>query len=71
MALQYIQQCTGNCSVNGTVNCHPPEDDMTEIFAPNCGVELPTIDIIYGPLIGCQMGNLDPAQALSDRLGWD
>nr|CAD1821438.1 unnamed protein product [Ananas comosus var. bracteatus] len=36
----------GNCSSNNTVSCNPPEIDITEVYAPNCGVELPTLDTI-------------------------
>ncbi|KAJ8632039.1 hypothetical protein MRB53_025375 [Persea americana] len=54
MALQYIEECKGNCSANGTVNCHPPEEDITEVYAPNCGVELPTVDIISGRIVSGQ-----------------
>ncbi|XP_020080012.1 uncharacterized protein LOC109703701, partial [Ananas comosus] len=54
MALQYISECLGNCSNNNTVNCNPPEIDITEVYAPNCGVELPTLDTISGRLVACQ-----------------
>ncbi|KAL0812206.1 hypothetical protein Bca101_068649 [Brassica carinata] len=42
IALQYAELCEGNCNVNNTLTCEPPEDDFTQVFAPNCGVELPT-----------------------------
>uniref|UniRef100_A0A1D1XRK6 Uncharacterized protein n=1 Tax=Anthurium amnicola TaxID=1678845 RepID=A0A1D1XRK6_9ARAE len=68
IALQYITGCMGNCSTNNTASCEPPEDDITEVFAPNCGVELPTVSIISGRLIGCQWRYLEPAEAFSDVL---
>ncbi|KAL5973711.1 hypothetical protein ACLOJK_030367 [Asimina triloba] len=68
MALQYISECTGNCTSNHTVNCQPPEEDITEVYAPNCGVELPTMDIISGHIIGCQSKNLEPQRAFSEAL---
>eukprot|EP00268_Persea_americana_P067621 TRINITY_DN9324_c0_g2_i1.p1 TRINITY_DN9324_c0_g2~~TRINITY_DN9324_c0_g2_i1.p1 ORF type:complete len:225 (+),score=38.40 TRINITY_DN9324_c0_g2_i1:584-1258(+) len=71
MALQYIEECKGNCSANGTVNCHPPEEDITEVYAPNCGVELPTVDIISGRIVRCHSKYLEPAQAFSEILFQD
>ncbi|MQL94004.1 hypothetical protein Taro_026652 [Colocasia esculenta] len=68
IALQYITGCMGNCSSNNTASCEPPEDDITEIFAPNCGVELPTVGIISGRLVGCQWKYLEPAEAFSNVL---
>ena len=68
MALQYISECTGNCSSNNTVKCHPPEVDITEVYAPNCGVELPTVGIISGQIIGCQWKYLNPGEAFSEIL---
>lgn len=56
MALQYISECIDDkaaCSSNNTVECEPPEAHITEVYAANCGVELPTVDIISGHLIGC------------------
>ncbi|XP_047339431.1 uncharacterized protein LOC124942904 [Impatiens glandulifera] len=53
MALQYSKQCKGNCTRNNTITCQPNEDDFTEIFAANCGVELPTFGTITGHIIGC------------------
>ncbi|GJN22593.1 hypothetical protein PR202_gb10173 [Eleusine coracana subsp. coracana] len=59
MALQYISECIDDdkakgCSSNNTVECEPPEAHITEVYAANCGVELPTVDVISGHLIGCQ-----------------
>lgn len=68
MALQFLMQCTKNCSSNNTLNCHPPQVDITEVYAPNCGVELPTVDTISGRLLGCHWENLSPEHAFSDAL---
>ncbi|XP_010274581.1 PREDICTED: uncharacterized protein LOC104609867 [Nelumbo nucifera] len=68
MALQYAVDCKGNCTANNTVSCQPSEDDFTEIFAPNCGVELPTFDNISGHIVGCQFKYLEPSQAFSNIL---
>lgn len=68
MALQYISECMGNCSSNNTLSCQPPKVDITEVYAPNCGVELPTVDIISGHLVGCQWKYLNPEQAFSKVL---
>ncbi|PKA66347.1 hypothetical protein AXF42_Ash007044 [Apostasia shenzhenica] len=65
MALQYLSQCIGKCSINDTLSCQPPEVDITEVYAPNCGVELPTIGTISGNLQGCHWGYLNPEKALS------
>lgn len=55
MALQYISDCTAaaTCSSQNTVACEPPEAHITEVYAANCGVELPTVGVISGRLIGC------------------
>ncbi|TKW42464.1 hypothetical protein SEVIR_1G386900v4 [Setaria viridis] len=57
MALQYISECmamaAAACSSDHTVACQPPEAHITEVYATNCGVELPTVDIISGRLVGC------------------
>jgi hypothetical protein len=54
MALQYIWECIDKaCSSNNTVECRPPEAHITEVYAANCGVELPTVDVISGHLIAC------------------
>ncbi|XP_030962405.1 uncharacterized protein LOC126723332 [Quercus robur] len=68
MALQYVELCKKNCTSNNTVECKPSEDDFTEIFAPNCGVELPTIDTITGHIVGCQSKYLEPSLAFSQVL---
>ncbi|KAF5732835.1 Ferredoxin-related [Tripterygium wilfordii] len=68
MALQYVELCKDNCTGNTAVNCKPPEDDFTEIFAPNCGVELPTFGTITGHIVGCQSKYLEPSIAFSLAL---
>ncbi|PON99801.1 CAP domain containing protein [Trema orientale] len=68
MALQYVESCKSNCTSNNTVNCKPSEDDFTEIFAPNCGVELPTFGTITGRIVGCQHKYLEPSLAFSQVL---
>ncbi|KAK6162732.1 hypothetical protein DH2020_002573 [Rehmannia glutinosa] len=71
IALQYAEQCKANCSRNNTINCRPKEDDFTEIFAPNCGVELPTFGTISGYILGCQQKYLQPQEAFSQVLVQD
>uniref|UniRef100_A0A6N2NCE6 Uncharacterized protein n=1 Tax=Salix viminalis TaxID=40686 RepID=A0A6N2NCE6_SALVM len=66
--LQYAELCKGNCTSNGVVNCKPPEDDFTEVFGPNCGVELPTFGTITGHIVGCQPKYLEPSPAFSHVL---
>ncbi|WKA05277.1 hypothetical protein VitviT2T_023252 [Vitis vinifera] len=68
MALQYVEECKGNCSKNNTINCRPSEDDFTEIFAPNCGVELPTFGTISGHIVGCQSKYIESSEAFSQVL---
>ncbi|CAJ2664913.1 unnamed protein product [Trifolium pratense] len=68
MALQYVELCKGNCTDNNVVNCKPPEDDFVEVFAPNCGVELPTFGTITGHIVGCQRKYLEPSLAFSQIL---
>ncbi|KAK0583420.1 hypothetical protein LWI29_036787 [Acer saccharum] len=68
MALQYVKLCKDNCTNNNAVNCKPPEDDFIEIFALNCGVELPTFGTITGHIVGCQSKYLEPPQAFSHVL---
>uniref|UniRef100_A0ACD5Y0P5 Uncharacterized protein n=1 Tax=Avena sativa TaxID=4498 RepID=A0ACD5Y0P5_AVESA len=63
MALQYISHCAAAATSPGACDddagaralaaCHPPETDITEVFAANCGVELPTMDLITARLLGC------------------
>lgn len=71
MALQFLSQCAGNCSSNGTLSCQPPAADITEVYAPDCGVELPTIGVISGYLRGCHWSRLNADQAFSDVLDRD
>lgn len=71
MALQYISECMGSgdaCGGDNTVACEPPEADITEVYAANCGVELPTVDVISGRLIGCHRERSDPEDALQAVL---
>lgn len=68
MALQYIELCKWNCTENNVVNCKPSDDDFTEIFAPNCGVELPTFGTITGQILGCQGKYVEPSLAFSSVL---
>ncbi|PIN12964.1 hypothetical protein CDL12_08594 [Handroanthus impetiginosus] len=68
IALQYAEQCMTNCTSNNTIHCEPPEDDFTEVFAPNCGVELPTFGTISGYILGCQQKYLQPPEAFSNVL---
>ncbi|EEF35889.1 conserved hypothetical protein [Ricinus communis] len=68
MALQYVELCKSNCTGNSAVNCKPPEDDFTEVFAPNCGVELPTFGTITGHIVGCELKYVEPSQAFSQVL---
>ncbi|KAJ0051495.1 hypothetical protein Pint_00040 [Pistacia integerrima] len=70
MALQYVELCKGNCSNGNAVNCQPPEDDFTEVFAPNCGVELATLGTITGHIVGCQSKHVEPSLAFSNVLRW-
>ncbi|KAF7825951.1 ferredoxin-like protein [Senna tora] len=71
MALQYVETCKGNCTKNNTVNCKPSEDDFTEVFAPNCGVELPTFGTITGHIVGCQGKYIEPSLAFSNVIAKD
>ncbi|KAI3974013.1 hypothetical protein MKX01_030589 [Papaver californicum] len=68
IALQYIEECQGNCTSNNTVKCKPSENDFTEVFAPNCGVELPTFGTITGRIVGCQSNYVEPLEAFSRIL---
>lgn len=72
MALQYISECMATgaaaCSSGNTVVCQPPEAHITEVYAANCGVELPTVDVISGRLVGCQRERDGPEDALQAVL---
>ncbi|CAA7021935.1 unnamed protein product [Microthlaspi erraticum] len=70
MALQYVESCQGNCNVNNTLrlSCEPSEDNFTQVFAPNCGVELPTVSTITGHILGCSSKYATPEVAFSDIL---
>ncbi|KAG8655602.1 hypothetical protein MANES_04G056888v8 [Manihot esculenta] len=65
MALQYFELCKDKCTGNRAINCKPPEDDFTEVFAPNCGGELPTFETITGHIVGCESKYLQPSRAFS------
>ncbi|XP_057532338.1 uncharacterized protein LOC130810338 isoform X1 [Amaranthus tricolor] len=71
IALQYAEACKDNCTSNNTVSCHPLGDDITEVYAPDCGVELPTISTISGKLVGCSSKYLSPSEAFSHVLARD
>ncbi|XP_047058353.1 uncharacterized protein LOC124664997 [Lolium rigidum] len=67
MALQYVSHCItaatdDACDDTGVLaaSCHPPETDLTEVYAANCGVELPTVDLISGRLLGCSSDDALP-----------
>ncbi|KAL4199597.1 hypothetical protein AMTRI_Chr03g52010 [Amborella trichopoda] len=62
MALQYTEHCERNCSKNNTLTCKTQEEDIVEVFAPNCGVELPTVNIISGHIVGCWYKYLEPSE---------
>ena len=49
---------------SNTVACQPPETHITEVFAANCGVELPTVDVISG----CHRDRDGPEDALQAVL---
>ncbi|RLN08879.1 hypothetical protein C2845_PM11G20780 [Panicum miliaceum] len=72
MALQYISECmamaSAACSSDNTVACQPPEAHITEVYAANCGVEFPTVDVISGRLVGCHRERAGPEDALQDLL---
>ncbi|KAK8968906.1 hypothetical protein KSP40_PGU016994 [Platanthera guangdongensis] len=68
IALQFLSQCARNCSSNGTLSCQPPAANITEVYAPNCGVELPTVGVISGYLLGCHWSRVSADQAFSDVL---
>jgi hypothetical protein len=71
MALQYIAECRTNCTSNNTLTCKPPEVDITEVYAANCGVELPTVDMVTNHLITCSWNYLSPEEAFSKILSSD
>ncbi|CAD6241505.1 unnamed protein product [Miscanthus lutarioriparius] len=70
MALQYISECmaAAACSSGNTVACQPPEAHITEVYAANCGVELPTVDVISGRLVGCHRDRDGPEDAVQAVL---
>lgn len=69
MALQYVEFCKSNCSNNNnTVHCKPSDDEFTEVFAPNCGVELPTFGTITGHILGCESKYVEPSLAFTHVL---
>ncbi|XP_050237910.1 uncharacterized protein LOC126687400 [Mercurialis annua] len=68
MALQYVELCKPNCTGKSGVKCNPPEDDFTEVFGPNCGVELPTFGTITGHIVGCESKYVDPSEAFSQLV---
>ncbi|XP_074557683.1 uncharacterized protein LOC141813623 [Curcuma longa] len=69
MALQLLLKCAKNCTGNNTLDCRPPEVDITEVYAPNCGVELPTVEDISGHIFGCSWDRqVDIQQAFTGVL---
>eukprot|EP01018_Ginkgo_biloba_P005392 Gb_02176 [translate_table: standard] len=68
MALQYIEAYNGKCDKADSNGKKPPEVDITEVFAPDCGVELPTVGTISGRLLGCQSDYVKPPEAFSKVL---
>ncbi|OEL22279.1 hypothetical protein BAE44_0016701 [Dichanthelium oligosanthes] len=72
MALQYISECMATgaaaCSSDNTVACQPPEAHITEVYAADCGVELPTVDVISGRLVGCHRERAGPEDGLQAVL---
>jgi len=64
MALQYIEAYNGTCDESKS----PPEVDITEVFAPDCGVELPTVQTISGTLLACRSQYAKPPEAFSQVL---
>ncbi|KAF5200416.1 ferredoxin-like protein [Thalictrum thalictroides] len=71
IALQYMEECNGTCTSNGTMKCQTPEDDFTEVYAPNCGVELPTFGTLSSRIVGCHSKYLKPSEAFSQIIGRD
>uniref|UniRef100_A0ACD5XTR7 Uncharacterized protein n=1 Tax=Avena sativa TaxID=4498 RepID=A0ACD5XTR7_AVESA len=69
MALQCISHCAtattspdscdDDAGARALAACHPPETDITEVYAANCGVELPTVDLITARLLGCSTSDAD------------
>ncbi|KAL2892599.1 Plectin [Bienertia sinuspersici] len=68
MALQYAEECKANCTSNNTVTCRPSEDNFAEVYAPDCGVELPTVSSVSGKIVGCWSKYLTPSEAFSQVL---
>ncbi|XP_048495946.1 uncharacterized protein LOC104905223 isoform X2 [Beta vulgaris subsp. vulgaris] len=68
MALQFAEVCKDNCTSSNSVSCRPLEDDFTEVYAPDCGVELPTISTISGKIVGCWSKYLAPSEAFSQVI---
>ncbi|XP_056693289.1 uncharacterized protein [Spinacia oleracea] len=68
MALQYAEECKGNCTSSNTVSCRPLEDEFTQVYAPDCGVELSTFGILSGKLVGCWSNYLPASEAFSQVL---
>ncbi|WOG81491.1 hypothetical protein DCAR_0100640 [Daucus carota subsp. sativus] len=69
IALQYIKAYGGDCdSVGGKNAKKPPDAEIAETFAPNCGVEVSSLAPFTGRLLGCQSKYIQPKQAFSDIL---
>ncbi|CAD5189021.1 unnamed protein product, partial [Musa acuminata subsp. malaccensis] len=62
LALQYIKAYQGQCGEVGD-NKKPPDTSFVDTFAPNCGVEAPTLAPITGRLLACQSTYVSPEEA--------
>ncbi|KAL8101529.1 uncharacterized protein LOC141687390 [Apium graveolens] len=69
IALQFIKAYEGDCGAVGGKNAKkPPDSEIPEEFAPNCGVEASSLAPFTGRLLGCQSKYIQPKQAFSDIL---
>ncbi|KAL9258818.1 hypothetical protein AKJ16_DCAP04175 [Drosera capensis] len=69
IALQYIKAYQGNCGAVGGATAEKPADsEFAQTFAPNCGVEVSSLALVTGRLLGCQSKYIDPEEAFSEIL---
>ncbi|XP_042477343.1 uncharacterized protein LOC122058743 [Macadamia integrifolia] len=69
IALQYIKAYEGDCDEVGGNNAKKPADaEFAQTFAPNCGVEVSTLSLITGRILGCQSKYVSPSEAFSNVL---
>lgn len=68
IALQYIKAYDGNCDDIGPDGKKPANSAFTDLFAPNCGVEVSTLGPITGRLLACQSDYVKPEEAFSKLL---